>query len=110
MKKLKKHVYKQKKITQKYFFKIINLFLEKFREIYFYLKSIESKIYKNIFEKNNKIIESFCMKKNTYRLKINKKLYPDLLTKTFLIPYFKDAYRPVKKGDTFIVRGSFKPV
>ena len=32
------------------------------------------------------------------------------LTKTFLIPYFKDAYRPVKKGDTFIVRGNFKPV
>jgi transitional endoplasmic reticulum ATPase len=32
------------------------------------------------------------------------------LTKTFLIPYFKDAYRPVKKGDLFVVRGSFKPV
>lgn len=32
------------------------------------------------------------------------------LTKTYLIPYFKDAYRPVKKGDLFIVRGSFKPV
>eukprot|EP00919_Chromeraceae_sp_WS-2016_P029450 GHVR01069994.1.p1 GENE.GHVR01069994.1~~GHVR01069994.1.p1 ORF type:complete len:114 (-),score=3.43 GHVR01069994.1:1846-2187(-) len=27
------------------------------------------------------------------------------LTKTFLIPYFKDAYRPVKKGDLFVVRG-----
>jgi transitional endoplasmic reticulum ATPase len=32
------------------------------------------------------------------------------LTKTFLIPYFKDAYRPVKKDDLFVVRGSFKPV
>jgi transitional endoplasmic reticulum ATPase len=32
------------------------------------------------------------------------------IPKTFLFPYFKDAYRPVKKGDTFIVRGSFKPV
>ncbi len=32
------------------------------------------------------------------------------LTKTFLFPYFKDAYRPVKKGDLFVVRGSFKPV
>ena len=32
------------------------------------------------------------------------------LTKTYLIPYFKDAYRPVKKGDLFSVRGSFKPV
>jgi transitional endoplasmic reticulum ATPase len=32
------------------------------------------------------------------------------LTKTYLIPYFKDAYRPVKKGDLFCVRGSFKPV
>lgn len=32
------------------------------------------------------------------------------ITKTFLIPYFKDAYRPVKKGDLFIVRGNFKPV
>jgi transitional endoplasmic reticulum ATPase len=27
-----------------------------------------------------------------------------------LIPYFKDAYRPVKKGDLFVVRGNFKPV
>jgi len=32
------------------------------------------------------------------------------LTKTYLIPYFKDAYRPVKKGDLFIIRGNFKPV
>jgi transitional endoplasmic reticulum ATPase len=32
------------------------------------------------------------------------------LTQTFLIPYFKDAYRPVKKGDLFVARGSFKPV
>ena len=32
------------------------------------------------------------------------------LTKTYLSPYFKDAYRPVKKGDLFLVRGSFKPV
>lgn len=32
------------------------------------------------------------------------------LTKTFLVPYFKDAYRPVKKGDLFVVRGNFKPV
>jgi transitional endoplasmic reticulum ATPase len=32
------------------------------------------------------------------------------LTKTYLIPYFKDAYRPVKKGDLFVVRGNFKPV
>jgi transitional endoplasmic reticulum ATPase len=32
------------------------------------------------------------------------------LTQTYLVPYFKDAYRPVKKGDTFVVRGSFRPV
>lgn len=32
------------------------------------------------------------------------------LTKSYLIPYFKDAYRPVKKGDLFLVRGSFKAV
>ena len=32
------------------------------------------------------------------------------LAQTFLVPYFKDAYRPVKKGDTFVVRGSFKQV
>mmetsp|Transcript_18379 Transcript_18379/g.24638 ORF Transcript_18379/g.24638 Transcript_18379/m.24638 type:complete len:236 (+) Transcript_18379:182-889(+) len=32
------------------------------------------------------------------------------LTETYLIPYFKDCYRPVKKGDTFIVRGGFRPV
>jgi transitional endoplasmic reticulum ATPase len=33
----------------------------------------------------------------------------DLAT-TYLVPYFKDAYRPIKKGDTFIVRAAFKPV
>jgi len=33
----------------------------------------------------------------------------DLAT-TFLVPYFKDTYRPIKKGDTFVVRGSFKAV
>lgn len=27
-----------------------------------------------------------------------------------MIPYFKDCYRPVKKDDTFIVRGGFKAV
>ena len=32
------------------------------------------------------------------------------LSQTYLIPYFKDAYRPVKKGDYFIVRGNFKAV
>ena len=32
------------------------------------------------------------------------------LTKTYLIPYFKDAYRPVHKGDTFICRGGFKSI
>jgi transitional endoplasmic reticulum ATPase len=29
---------------------------------------------------------------------------------TFLKPYFLESYRPVRKGDTFIVRGSFRPV
>lgn len=32
------------------------------------------------------------------------------LTTTYLVPYFKDAYRPVKKGDIHLVRGPFKPV
>lgn len=32
------------------------------------------------------------------------------LTQTYLVPYFKDCYRPVRKGDTFIVRGGFKQV
>lgn len=32
------------------------------------------------------------------------------LTQTYLIPYFKDCYRPLRKGDTFIVRGGFKSV
>ena len=32
------------------------------------------------------------------------------LTSTYLIPYFKDCYRPVRKGDTFLVRGNFKAV
>ena len=29
---------------------------------------------------------------------------------TYLKPYFKEAYRPVRKGDTFIVREGFRPV
>lgn len=32
------------------------------------------------------------------------------LAQTYLIPYFKDTFRPVHKGDSFIVRGNFKPV
>ena len=32
------------------------------------------------------------------------------LTQTYLIPYFKDAFRPVMKGDCFMVRGSFRHV
>ena len=32
------------------------------------------------------------------------------ITQTYLIPYFKETYRPVKKDDTFIVRGGFRPV
>jgi transitional endoplasmic reticulum ATPase len=32
------------------------------------------------------------------------------ITQTYLIPYFKDCYRPVRKNDTFIVRGQFKAV
>ena len=32
------------------------------------------------------------------------------LTATYLIPYFKETFRPVKKNDTFIVRGGFRPV
>ena len=32
------------------------------------------------------------------------------LTQTYLIPYFKDVYRPIHKGDTFVVRGGFRPV
>lgn len=29
---------------------------------------------------------------------------------TYLKPYFSEAYRPVKKGDLFLVRGGFRPV
>ena len=32
------------------------------------------------------------------------------LAATYLIPYFKDTFRPVHKGDSFVVRGNFKPV
>jgi len=32
------------------------------------------------------------------------------LTQTYIVPYFKDAFRPVMKGDCFTVRGSFRPV
>lgn len=27
-----------------------------------------------------------------------------------MIPYFRDAYRPMKQGDLFLVRGGFKAV
>ena len=33
-----------------------------------------------------------------------------ILTQTYLISYFKDCYRPVRKSDTFLVRGGFKAV
>ena len=29
---------------------------------------------------------------------------------TYIRPYFKEAYRPVRKGDLFLVRGGFRPV
>jgi len=32
------------------------------------------------------------------------------LTAIYLTPYFKDAYRPLSKGDTFTVKGNFRPV
>ena len=32
------------------------------------------------------------------------------ITTTYLIPYFKETFRPVKKNDTFVVRGGFRPV
>lgn len=32
------------------------------------------------------------------------------LTQTYLIPYFKDVFRPIHEGDTFLVRGGFKSV
>lgn len=32
------------------------------------------------------------------------------IAETYLVPYFKDAYRPVKKGDLFLVRGNFRAV
>merc|ERR1719162_1834608 len=32
------------------------------------------------------------------------------LFNTYLKPYFQDSYRPVKKGDYFLVRGGFRPV
>jgi len=32
------------------------------------------------------------------------------LTQTYLLPYFKDAYRPVKKGDIHLIRGPFRPI
>lgn len=32
------------------------------------------------------------------------------LTATYIVPYFRDAFRPVMKGDTFTVRGTMKPV
>lgn len=32
------------------------------------------------------------------------------ITQTYLIPYFKESFRPVSKGDTFVVRGAMKAV
>ena len=34
----------------------------------------------------------------------------DDISQTYLIPYFRGAYRPVKKGDLFLARGGFKAV
>ena len=32
------------------------------------------------------------------------------IVQSHLIPYFRDAHRPIHKGDTFIVRDNFKPI
>ncbi len=32
------------------------------------------------------------------------------LTQSYLVPYFKGAFRPIHKGDKFVVRGNFKAV
>ncbi|KAH7648214.1 CDC48-like AAA ATPase [Cryptosporidium bovis] len=32
------------------------------------------------------------------------------LFETYLKPYFLEAYRPIKKGDAFLVRGGFRPI
>ena len=32
------------------------------------------------------------------------------ITQTYLIKYFEDSYRPLKKNDCFVVRGGFRPV
>ena len=32
------------------------------------------------------------------------------ITQTYLIPYFKDTFRPIKKNETFIVQSVFRPV
>lgn len=32
------------------------------------------------------------------------------LTQNYLVPYFKDAYRPLYRGDSFIVKGIFRAI
>ena len=32
------------------------------------------------------------------------------ITQTYLVPYLKDANRPLHVGDTFVIRGNFRPV
>jgi len=32
------------------------------------------------------------------------------LTQTYLVPYFKDAHRPIHKGDVFTVKGNFRSI
>ncbi len=32
------------------------------------------------------------------------------MTDIYIKPYFNEAFRPVMKGDTFTVRGNFRPV
>lgn len=32
------------------------------------------------------------------------------LTQTYIVPYFRDAFRPVMKGDVFTCKGNFRPV
>lgn len=33
---------------------------------------------------------------------------PDTILKNYLVPYFKDAFRPVHKGDSILIPGGFR--
>ncbi len=72
---------------------------------------------KNLAVKLGDVVGIFKADSVPYGTKIDVRAFSDSIEgvtgdiyEVFLKPYFSQAYRPVKKGDTFIVRGSMRAV